>query len=67
MQVKPKKATSLEMSVMSTKPSTGSGAMFCRAGAGGTARPKLAVRVETSVMSEKASLLTSAGQALGPQ
>ena len=55
------------MSVMSTKPSTGSGAISCLAGAGGTETPKLAVRADTSVMSEKASLLTSAGQAFAPQ
>ena len=67
MQCEPKNEVIFEMSVMSTKPSTGSGAMFWRAGAGGTETPKLAVRAETSVMSEKVSLLMSAGQALRPQ
>jgi hypothetical protein len=52
---------------MSTKPSTGSGAILCLGGAGGTERPKFVVRAETSVMSETASLLTSAGQAFVPQ
>jgi len=39
--------------------------MSCLAGAGGTETPKLAVRADTSVMSEKVSLLTSTGQAFG--
>src|SRR5947208_14573669 len=48
---------------MSTKPSGISGAMLWRAGAGGTGSPKTLVRAETSLMSEKRSLLMSAGQA----
>ena len=35
-QLAPKKPRMREMSQMSTNPSSGSGAMFCRAGAGGT-------------------------------
>jgi hypothetical protein len=52
---------------MSTKPSTGSGAISWRVGAGGAETPKFAVNAETSVMSEKVSLLMSAGQASAPQ
>src|SRR2546426_1889219 len=55
------------MSVMSTNPSGGSGAMLYRAGADGTGCPKSTPIVEISVISTKVSLLTSAGQALRPQ
>ena len=55
------------MSVPSTNPSTGSGAMLWRAGAGGTALPKEPATIVMSVPSEKVSLLMSAGQALFPQ
>src|SRR3990170_2243703 len=54
------------MSKISTKPSGGSGEMLWRAGAGGTETPKLAVSSEMSKISEKVSLLISAGQALAP-
>ena len=66
VQLRPKKPVILVTSEISTKPSTGSGAMLSRGGAGGTASPKLAVKAETSVMSENASLLMSAGQASFP-
>src|SRR5438105_1175326 len=52
---------------MSTKPSGGSGAMLSRAGAGGTDTPKTPVSAEMSLISEKESLLMSAGQAFVPQ
>src|SRR5262245_12971916 len=66
VQPRAKKLVILATSEMSTKPSTGSGAMLSRGGAGGTARLKLLVRAATSVMSENTSLLMSAGQALVP-
>src|SRR6266542_1377791 len=52
------------MSVPSTNPSGGSGAMLWRAGAGGTVSPNDPARIVMSVPSENPSLLTSAGQAL---
>src|SRR5437667_208211 len=55
------------MSVPSTNPSTGSGAMLWRAGAGGTDLPKEPAMVVMAVPSEKLPLLRSAGQALGPE
>src|SRR6266542_4724198 len=60
----PKKPAIFVMSVPSTNPSGGSGAMLWRAGAGGTALPKEPAMVVMSVPSEKVSLLRSAGQVL---
>src|SRR5439155_22429484 len=63
----PTKPAIVVISVPSTNPSTGSGAMLWRAGAGGTDLPKEPAMIVMSVPSEKLSLLTSAGQALVPQ
>ncbi len=64
MQTWPKKPAIVTRSTMSTKLSTGSGAMLWRAGAGGTDWPKDPATATISTMSETLSLLMSAGQAL---
>src|SRR6266542_1649697 len=63
-QERAQRPVSLVMSKMSMKVSGGTGAIFWRAGPGGTDRPKLAVTGVMSKMSEYWSLLKSAGQAL---
>jgi hypothetical protein len=66
-QPKPKKAVNLPISAVSMKPSTASGAMLRRALVGGTEFPKSFVSNAMSPVSEKVSLLISAGQASAPQ
>src|SRR5437870_12279227 len=55
------------MSKMSTKPSGGSGAMFWRAGSGGTGSSKFALINVMSKISENLSLFRSAGHPFAPQ
>lgn len=64
VQVLPKTLPNLTMSVMSTKPSGGSGAISYRVGAEGTGLPNLVPTAVMSEISENVSLLISAGQAL---
>src|SRR5436190_326718 len=53
------------MPVMSTKPSTGSGAMSCRAGAGGTDRPKFGRRGGAAGEVREAVMVAVAGPGVG--
>src|SRR5436309_3764940 len=66
-QLRPKSPPNLVMSVMSTNPSGGSGAMSYRSGAVGTGRPKTPPTIEISVISTNWSLLIFGGQASTPQ
>ena len=67
VQLVPKNVVILEMSKMSLRSSVGSGAMSWRASAGGIDSAKSLVSRTMSKMSERPSLVISAGQASVPQ